>query len=103
MRNRFITFSSAACCALLILLTGCSRSLPGPGIGKLTDDEVLIAEVTDRLSNDEVVRGHNIGVRAHNGVITLIGLPADPGRRARALSIAEGTPGVNAVSNAAAP
>jgi osmotically-inducible protein OsmY len=66
-------------------------------------DARLANEVYGRLSDDHIVRGHTIGVRAQDGVVTLSGLPSDAQERARAISIARGTPGVREVTNPILP
>ena len=66
-------------------------------------DSGLEASVLERLGRDEVVPMDSIGVRAHNGVVTLMGTIDDPGIRARAVSIVEGAPGVSQVVNQLGP
>jgi osmotically-inducible protein OsmY len=62
-------------------------------------DANLAGDVYSRLSEDSFVHGVNIGVRAKDGEITLSGLPQNSEKRARAISIAVGTPGVDHVTN----
>ena len=88
-----------ACTLIGVALCGCETIRPMPARGTAAADNALAAEVQNRLAFDEVVRGHTIAVDAKNGVVTLTGLPSDPGSRARALSIARGTPGVRMVTN----
>ena len=84
-----ITFATAG----LLFAHGCS-SLPEPATMAKTDAN-LAEDVYSRLSEDSFV----LGVRAKDGVITLSGLPQNPEQRARAISIAAGTPGVDQVTN----
>ena len=66
-------------------------------------DANLKASVLERLQDDEIVSEQGIGVRASDGVVTLTGSIEDPGVRARAMSIANGSPGVRQVVDRLGP
>jgi len=95
IRIRFTIITLAA--AGILFAHGCS-SLPEQTTMAKTDAN-LAGDVYSRLSEDLFVVGGNIGVRAKDGEITLSGLPQSPEKRARAISIAAGTPGVDRVTN----
>lgn len=85
-------------CAVLTLSALCGCSTPPPPNAAARSDRDIATIVYERLANDAVVQGHTIAVEAENGVVTLSGLPTEPGQRARAVNIARGTPGVRSVN-----
>lgn len=88
-----ITFTTAG----LLFAHGCSSL---PELATMAETDANLAEdVYSRLGEDSFVPGVNIGVRAKDGVITLSGLPQNSEQRARVISIAAGTPGVDQATN----
>ena len=103
MRKPLFAVVIVLCGVAWMALSGCGTPSSAPLIPVASPDDALGSQVYDRLANDEVVQGHNISVSVRDGVVSLNGLPQDPGRRARAISLARGTPGVKDVTVTAGP
>jgi len=73
--------------ALGISFAGCGTLSP-------TNDRELQQAITERLGQDDLVRRQMLSVSVQAGVPILRGVVHDEAVRARALSIAQGTPGV---------
>ena len=84
---------------LVLIMTGCAIF----GDMNLSDkdpaDAQLEKDVLVRLSQDPVTAPFTFGVLAQDGVVTLQGSVASENVRARAVAIAQGTPGVENVVN----
>ncbi|QBR01141.1 BON domain-containing protein [Paraburkholderia pallida] len=63
-------------------------------------DRALQKAVVRALSKTRGLRVSTIGVRAHNGVVTLEGMVPDQSQVELAAKVAEGVPGVTQVKNA---
>jgi osmotically-inducible protein OsmY len=81
----------------LPILSGCSTmDASRPESMSQADSDVRSA-VRDRLREDAVTSRTLFGVVVDSGVVTLTGVVSGPEVRARAVAIAEGTPGVSRV------
>jgi len=67
-----------------------------------TDDEIVY-DVQNRLADDSITQNLNIGVTAHNGVVTLQGTVVHDAVRKRAIAIALSVQGVEEVKDAFLP
>lgn len=92
----------ALVCGLLVVISmvsvGCS-SISGGAQALITTqgDLDLINQVQYRLRVDPITDRTGIGVRAHNGSVTLVGSIPNEQIRARAIGIAKATEGVTDV------
>jgi osmotically-inducible protein OsmY len=76
-------------------LAGCG-TLSGGAMAN-SPDELLAAEVTNRLENDPLTGRTYIGVSVTDGVVTLAGNISDENVRIRARGIARSTDGVKGI------
>jgi hyperosmotically inducible protein len=67
--------------------------------GKLIDDAWITAKVKALLLKDEGVKGLDVKVQTHKGMVLLSGWVNDPSQIAQAEKIARGVEGVKMVSN----
>lgn len=81
-----------------LALTGCSN-MQNKSAGEVVDDAVLTAKVKASLYNDPNVKGSEIQVETYKGEVQLSGFVADPADAQKAVQIARGVQGVNAVKN----
>ena len=72
-----------------------SMARAGAAIG----DATITGEVKAALLVDPDVKGLDVGVETHDGVVTLSGVVADPANVDRAVEIARKSPGVKSVEN----
>lgn len=80
------------------MAVGCaSVSDRGAGAEATLSDLDVRDAVVDRLREDPVTARQTFGVNVSGGVVTLTGSVRNPQVRMRAISIAEGTPGVTEV------
>jgi osmotically-inducible protein OsmY len=84
----------AAFAGLLCLSMGCGTL---SGDAAASTDEDIVAAVRERLSTDPVTSRLNLGVQSKGGVVMLSGSVRDSSSRARAVGVAQGTPGVKQV------
>ncbi len=71
-------------------LTACQMAAPS---GPLTDRQI-VTDLDTRLMDDDITGATTFDIGIRNGVVTLRGVVKREDVRARALSIARGTPGV---------
>ncbi len=69
----------------------------GRTFGEVTDDVAIKTAVKRKLLGDAEVKGWPISVKVHRGVVTLYGRTGSETLRARAVRIAAGVRGVDAV------
>ena len=79
------------------LISGCSSLQYSDVDAAGSSDEEIVAEVTDRLSSDTVTQKYNVSVTSEERIVTLSGSVPDQNARARAISIARGSSGVQGV------
>ena len=71
----------------------------GPRAGKAVDDAWIAAKVKALLLKDEGIKGADVEVRAHQGLVLLSGQVDHASQIARAENLARGVEGVRMVSN----
>lgn len=79
--------------ALAPLWAGCASLESSSDMTALSDD-AIVSDAADRIRNETRVP---VQVTASGGVVTVSGVIADPGVKARVLNAARGTPGVKSV------
>ena len=95
--NRMLALVLMVCVAAMV--GGCSTPGGGAGEETLTDPQIA-SDVMTRLNDDTVMgRSKPINVEVQDGVVTLRGVLRTDTLRARAESVARGTPGVKDVVN----
>ncbi len=93
----------------LLLLSGCTALVVGGGTtGGYQDarkpevvasDSAITTEIKGKYGADSTVSMFNIGVRTHNGIVTLTGTVANYVARDQAGRIAKASTGVTVVNN----
>ncbi len=84
-----------------VVVAGLLLALAAAGCASLPSDEggssVVAEAVASRLAMDPLLAGPGVTVSEEQGVVTLRGVVANEAQRARAVSMARGTPGVKGV------
>lgn len=102
MKKWIIAFLGAALSASF--MAGCCCTEQGYSLTAQSPDRQLQSDVIYRLRDDSITKPHNFGVTVENGIVYMRGsVPSNIALRARALSIAEGTPGVTSVVDELSP
>ena len=68
-------------------------------VGQIIDDATIATEITAKLAADQLSSLAKIGVKAHEGIVTLSGKVDSQERRAKAAQIASGVQGVKGLLN----
>lgn len=99
----FLTLGSALGCVLLAVgaagTGGYYLGSDSRGVGTVMNDAAITASVKSKLLGDSDIKGLQVNVDTHNGVVTLHGKIQSRSLRRKATSLARGVEGVTRVKN----
>jgi hyperosmotically inducible periplasmic protein len=99
MMNRRSMLRAAAAVMILPAVAACARTSTRQSTGEYIDDATISTRVKARLVESKEVRGREVQVETHNGVVQLSGFVGSATEAKRAVEIARDVPGVRSVKN----
>jgi hypothetical protein len=88
---------------VFVLLAGLVLGALAPGhartVGQIIDDATIATQITAKLAVEQLSSLAKIGVKAHNGIVTLSGKVDSQERKAKAAQIASSVDGVKGIVN----
>ncbi|MDD5329569.1 MAG: BON domain-containing protein [Sulfuricella sp.] len=99
MTSKFNRFATLFFAALLATLVGCASTTKQEGTGEYIDDSVITTKVKAAIFNEPTLKSSEISVKTFKGTVQLSGFVSSPASIDKAVAIARGVKGVEAVEN----
>ena len=91
--------SIIGCLIVMVVMLGCAGDRTTRSTGQYIDDSALTTKVKSALVADPEVKGTQMQIEVHKGVVQLSGFVDKPADAQRAVTVARGVEGVKEVRN----
>lgn len=99
MYSKLRYVSLIVCLVTAVALSACAADRASRSTGQVLDDHAIAAKVKTALIADPEVKGTQVGIEVHKGVVQLSGFVDNTANAQKAASIARSVDGVKEVRN----